>query len=76
MQTYSNICVRAFAKCPPKKSKYVKVNNGSLMNKKISKVKMDGARLTNEFLKNRSPENRFVYNQQRMALRVNCSRVQ
>ena len=45
------------------------------MNKKISKVKMDGARLTNEFLKNRSPENRFVYNQQRMAQRVNCSRV-
>ena len=35
------------------------------MNKKISKAIMDRIRLRNKILKNRSPENRFAYNQQR-----------
>ena len=40
-------------------------NNGPFMNEKITEEIMDRTRLRNKFLKNRSPENRFPYDQQR-----------
>ena len=44
---------------------YVRENNGPFMNEKITEELMDCTRLRTKFLKNRSPENRFLYDQQR-----------
>ena len=64
-QTDLAACVRAIDKCTLKKSKHVRANNSSFLNKKISKAIMDRTRLRNKFLKNLSRENRFAYIQQR-----------
>ena len=65
LQTYLNVCIRALDVCAPRKTKYVSANSSPFMNKNISKAIMTGTRLRNKFLRNRTPENRIAYNQQR-----------
>ena len=65
LQTYLNVCMRALDVCAPRKTKYVRANNSPFMNKNISKAIMTRTRLRNKFLRNRTPENRTAYNQQR-----------
>ena len=65
LQTYLNVCMRALDVCAPKKTKYVRANNSPFLNKNISKRIMTRSRLRNKFLRNRTPENRIAYNQQR-----------
>ena len=65
LQTYLNVCIRALDVCAPRKTKYVRANNSPFMNKNISKAIMTRTRLSNTFLRNRAPENRIAYNQQR-----------
>ena len=65
LQTYLNVCIRALGVCAPRKTKYVRANNSPFMNKNISKAIMTRSRLRNTFLRNRTPENRIAYNQQR-----------
>ena len=52
-----DICIRAVDIYALKKKKYLRVNNSPFMNITISKVVLDGTRLRNKFLKNRSAEN-------------------
>ena len=65
LQTYLNVCIRALDVCTPRKTKFVRANNSPFMNKNISKAIMNRSRLRNNFLRNRTPENRIAYNQQR-----------
>ena len=65
LQTYLNFCIRALDVCAPRKTKYVRANNSPFMIKIISKAIMTRSRLRNKFLRNRTPENRIAYNQQR-----------
>ena len=51
LQTYLNEFLKALDKYAPKKSKYVRENNSSFMNKKISKAVKDCTRPKNKFLK-------------------------
>ena len=47
------------------KKRYVRANQGSFINKKISKEIMKRSRLRNKFLKSKSDINRKAYNKQR-----------
>ena len=49
----------------PIKQKYVRANNKPFVNKEIKKAIMTRSRLRNKFLKYKTAENQFAYNQQR-----------
>ena len=65
LETYLDICLRALDECAPNKKKYIRANNSLFMNRNILKAIMIHSRLRNKFLRNKTPENRFAYNQQR-----------
>ena len=52
-------------KAAPVKQKYVRSNQSPFSNKQILKAIMKSTRLRNKFLRTRSAEDRFAYNQQR-----------
>ena len=64
LQTYLNEFLKALDKYAPKKSKYVRENNSSFMNKKISKAVKDCTRPKNKFLKTDLLKSWFAYNEQ------------
>ena len=66
LDLYVDICIRALDIYNPRKKKYLRANNSPFINKAISKVVMDCTRLRNMFLKNRSAENKLVYNGQKI----------
>ena len=65
LETYLDICLRALDECAPRKKKYIRANNSPFMNRNILRAIMICSRLRNKFLRNKTPENRFAYNQQR-----------
>ena len=65
LDLYVDICIRALDIYAPKKKNYLRANSSPFMNKAISKAVMDRTRLRNEFLNNRSAENKLAYNRQR-----------
>ena len=52
-------------KAAPVKQKYVRSNQSPFLYKQILKAIMNRTRLRNNFLRTRSAEDRFAYNQQR-----------
>ena len=58
-------CKKTLDKAAPVKQKYVRSNQSPFLNKQILKAIMNRTRLRNKFLRTRSAEDRFAYNQQR-----------
>ena len=52
-------------KIAPLKKKYVRANQSPFMNRTLHKAVMKRSRLRNEYLKNRTEENKLAFNQQR-----------
>ena len=63
-------CLKVYQKaldiCAPRNKRHFRANNSSFINKTISKAIMDCTRLRNEFLRNRTLENKLAYNKQRV----------
>ena len=57
------------------KKKYVRGNHSSFMNKSFSKAILVRTRLRNNFLKNRSEENKINYNKQRSLVKENIIKI-
>ena len=64
-ENFQILAEKTFNKHAPIKSKYLRANQAPFMNKSISKAIMNRSRLRKEYLKNRSVENKFLYNRQR-----------
>ena len=65
-RSYKNFSNEAFRECLLEKlSKEVFVNNSEGLQKQLSKEIMKRARLRNNFLRNRTEENKILYNRQR-----------
>ena len=62
---FMTTCTKTLDKAAPVKQKYVRSNQSPFLNKQILKAIMNRARLRNTFLRTRSAEDRFAYNQQR-----------
>ena len=65
LSSFRNVCKEALSKVAPLKQKYIRVNNGSFMNKHITKTIMKRITLRNNYLKKRCDGNRKAYNSQR-----------
>ena len=62
---FTNICKEALDKIAHLKQKYIAANNGTFMNKDITKTVMKRTRSSSNYLKNRCDANRKAYKFQR-----------
>ena len=58
--------MNAINKHPPLKRKYIRANYAEYMNKELSQAIMKRSKLRNDYLKQRSEENRLAYKKQRI----------
>ena len=65
LSSFIKICKEALDKIAPLKQKYIAANNGTFMNKDITKTVMKRARSSSNYLKNRCDANRKAYKVQR-----------
>ena len=62
---FMTTCKKTLDKAAPVRQKYIRSNQSPFLNKQILKTIMNRIRLRNKFLRTRSAEGRFAYNQQR-----------
>ena len=62
---FKNLCMDAINKHAPLKRKYIRANHAEYMDKELSQAIMKRSKLRNDYLKQRSEENRLAYKKQR-----------
>ena len=65
MQGFCEININILNRTAPRKGKHVRGNQMSFVSKDLSKVIRKRSRLRNNFLKNRTEENKTLYTKQR-----------
>ena len=65
LNKYVTVCIDTLNNHAPSKKKYIRGNDLTFMNKELSKEIMHRTRLWNNFLRNRSDENKRKYSKQR-----------
>ena len=65
LQSFCDINLQVLNQHAPQKFKYVRGNQMSFLTKQLSKEIMKRSRLRNNFLRNRTEENKILYNRQR-----------
>ena len=65
MQGFCEININILNRTAPRKGKHVRGNQMSFVSKDLSKVITKRSRLRNNFLKNRTEENKTLYTKQR-----------
>ena len=64
LEKFLEVCNKVLDKHAPSKSKFVRGNHSSFMNRELSKGIMTRTRLRNKLFKEKTVENRKIYNKQ------------